>query len=346
MALAAIKRVERQSSSQTKIEHNSSIIAYIIAKTFLITLDDLQEQSASVTNENQTNSDSNYGCKQNMIRSNTESESIRMATSINMKKADETSIVQPKRSESNSLCIEETQNQVVVTNLKRKASTAPLATILKKIYNKKADALSRLEMAGDYQIRTKCLTTALQQLDLTLQKDMKTLLQARENSGPSKAHSSLLGTVLASITRDSVTVKKESIKIIVSKKKAKNGGREIVTRSRFDKTTFPVQMDRQYRQTKEISRLQNKALEICCDIKQDKHVLKKEYGTNIIRHFLMIETKKTKLTLQQVNMLTDRTLGSVIVDEYYNNFDHSLEIDVVINQSMPATLNNQQNIYL
>jgi hypothetical protein len=54
-----------------------------------------------------------------------------------------------------------------------------------------------------------------------------------------EAHSTLRGTELASITRDSVTVELDSIKIIVSKKKAKNGGREIVIRPRFDKTICP-----------------------------------------------------------------------------------------------------------
>ncbi|KAA6339759.1 MAG: hypothetical protein EZS28_052585, partial [Streblomastix strix] len=85
----------------------------------------------------------------------------------------------------------QTDNQVAVMNLQRKASAAPLATTMRLIFqeatqmglmlhavhikgvdNRQADALSRLELAGDYQIRTKYLTTALLQLGLTLQEDM------------------------------------------------------------------------------------------------------------------------------------------------------------------------------
>ncbi|KAA6351810.1 MAG: hypothetical protein EZS28_051829, partial [Streblomastix strix] len=82
-------------------------------------------------------------------------------------------------------------NDVAVMNPKRKESAAPFATSMKKICletmqqgliihpvhircldNKKSDAKCRFEMAGDYQIRTKYMTIALQQLDLTLQEDM------------------------------------------------------------------------------------------------------------------------------------------------------------------------------
>ncbi|KAA6355886.1 MAG: hypothetical protein EZS28_048586, partial [Streblomastix strix] len=72
----------------------------------------------------------------------------------------------------------------------------------------------------------------------------------------------------------------------------------------------------------------------------------KEYGSNTIRHSVMTELRKTKLTLQQVNMLTDHAPSSIIVDEYYNKPEHPLGIDNVINQSVQATLINQQNILL
>ncbi|KAA6368149.1 MAG: hypothetical protein EZS28_036324 [Streblomastix strix] len=76
-------------------------------------LDILQEHSVSATKQNERSCDSNDRHKQNRIRSNTESESIRMATSNNIEKTDETSIEQPKRSENNTLCIEEVQTAAI-----------------------------------------------------------------------------------------------------------------------------------------------------------------------------------------------------------------------------------------
>ncbi|KAA6351199.1 MAG: hypothetical protein EZS28_051853, partial [Streblomastix strix] len=61
--------------------------------------------------------DSDYRCEQNGIWSCTESESIRMAASINMKKAEKTSIQQLKRSESNLLCIKEVQTVAISSRL-------------------------------------------------------------------------------------------------------------------------------------------------------------------------------------------------------------------------------------
>ncbi|KAA6400671.1 MAG: hypothetical protein EZS28_003798 [Streblomastix strix] len=85
----------------------------------------------------------------------------------------------------------QTDNQVAVMNLQRKVSAAPLATTMRLIFqdamqmglmlhavhimgvdNRQADALNRLELVGDYQIRTKYPTTALLQLGLTLQEYM------------------------------------------------------------------------------------------------------------------------------------------------------------------------------
>ncbi|KAA6395276.1 MAG: hypothetical protein EZS28_009195, partial [Streblomastix strix] len=54
-----------------------------------------------------------------------------------------------------------------------------------------------------------------------------------------EAHSTLRGTELASITRKQITVDTDCIKIIVAKRKAKNGGREIIIRPRLDKTICP-----------------------------------------------------------------------------------------------------------
>ncbi|KAA6392616.1 MAG: hypothetical protein EZS28_011855 [Streblomastix strix] len=54
-----------------------------------------------------------------------------------------------------------------------------------------------------------------------------------------EAHSTLRGTELASITRKEVTVGTDCVKIIVSKRKAKNGGRQIILRPRLDKTICP-----------------------------------------------------------------------------------------------------------
>ncbi|KAA6395397.1 MAG: hypothetical protein EZS28_009075 [Streblomastix strix] len=85
----------------------------------------------------------------------------------------------------------QTDNQVAVMNLQCKASAALLATTMRLIFqeatqmglmlhavhimgvdNKQTDALSRPQLAGVCQIRTKYLTIALLQLGLTLQEDM------------------------------------------------------------------------------------------------------------------------------------------------------------------------------
>lgn len=40
---------------------------------------------------------------------------------------------------------------------------------------------------------------------------------------------------------------------------------------------------------------------------------------------------KAKLTLQQVNQITDHTRGSVIEDEYYSKPDHPPGIEYIVN---------------
>ncbi|KAA6381201.1 MAG: hypothetical protein EZS28_023271 [Streblomastix strix] len=165
-------------------------------------LDDLQEHFTSVANENQTNSDSDHRCESNGMWSSTESESIRTAWSFIMEKVDETSIEQLKRSESNSLCIEEVQaaaiNSRLINNLVRQPSCSYESQVeglygsifnnneekcieamllgqiihpvhIVGLYNKKTATMRRFETAGDYQIRSSYLTTSLQQLDLSLQ---------------------------------------------------------------------------------------------------------------------------------------------------------------------------------
>ncbi|KAA6377817.1 MAG: hypothetical protein EZS28_026655 [Streblomastix strix] len=134
-----------------------------------------------------------------------------------------------------------------------------------------------------------------------------------------EAHSTLRGTELASITRDSVTVELDSIKIIVSKKKAKNGGREIVIRPRFDKTICPnvalsnwVNMLNDKFPSKQAMWLNKRNLQASEQGVRDllrsrirQAVIRKIYGSNTIRHSDMTEFRKTKFTLQQVSMLID-----------------------------------------
>ncbi|KAA6381200.1 MAG: hypothetical protein EZS28_023270 [Streblomastix strix] len=103
-----------------------------------------------------------------------------------------------------------------------------------------------------------------------------------------EARSTLRGTEIASIRRDSVKFEYECIKLIVSKKKAKNGGRETVFRPSFGKTINPFIAlwnlinilnykfpNGQVMWLKKISRFQIKGFEICCEVKQDKQVLEK-----------------------------------------------------------------------
>ncbi|KAA6391854.1 MAG: hypothetical protein EZS28_012619 [Streblomastix strix] len=84
-----------------------------------------------------------------------------------------------------------TDNQIAVMNIKRKAAASTLAQTVRKILkevqkmgivlnanhvkgidNRKADALSRLELAGDYEIRIKYLNIVLLSQDPKLEADM------------------------------------------------------------------------------------------------------------------------------------------------------------------------------
>ncbi|KAA6395277.1 MAG: hypothetical protein EZS28_009196 [Streblomastix strix] len=47
----------------------------------------------------------------------------------------------------------------------------------------------------------------------------------------------------------------------------------------------------------------------------------------------MTQLRKSNLSLEQVNKLTDHAQGSIVVDEYYNKPDHPLGIDDFINQN-------------
>ncbi|KAA6363764.1 MAG: hypothetical protein EZS28_040710 [Streblomastix strix] len=142
-----------------------------------------------------------------------------------------------------------------------------------------------------------------------------------------EAHSTLRGTELASITRDSIPVELNSIKIIVSKKKAKNGGREIVIRSRFGKTICPFV-----------------AFSNWINMLNDKFSGKLSMWLNK-RNFQASDQGIRDLLRSRIRQAYHAP-GSIIVDEYYNKPEHPLGIDDVINQSVPVTLINQQNILL
>ncbi|KAA6397456.1 MAG: hypothetical protein EZS28_007020 [Streblomastix strix] len=160
--------------------------------------------------------------------------------------------------------------------------------------------------------------------------------------------------------RYSVTVEKESIKTIVSKKKANSSGREIIIRYWFDKTVWPFIAHSNWfnilngmfpngqAMKLNIRNLQasERGVRDLLRYRIRQAGIGKEYGPNTIRHSVMIELSKTKLILQHVNMLINHAPVSVIADEYYNNFNLPLRIDDVINQSAPAALTNYQDILL
>ncbi|KAA6392617.1 MAG: hypothetical protein EZS28_011856 [Streblomastix strix] len=127
---------------------------------------------------------------QNWMESGIDAGLIGIATSLNIEETNESQIQQLERMESNSLRDENVQT-VTCGHCSINASAAPLATAMRIIFqkvtqmglmlhavhikgvdNRQADALSRLLLAGDYQIRTKYMTSTLQQLGLTLQEDM------------------------------------------------------------------------------------------------------------------------------------------------------------------------------
>ncbi|KAA6388700.1 MAG: hypothetical protein EZS28_015775, partial [Streblomastix strix] len=151
-----------------------------------------------------------------------------------------------------------------------------------------------------------------------------------------EAHSTLRGTELASITRKQITVDTDCIKIIVAKRKANNGGREIVIRPRLDKTIYPyvtlskwIEMLNNRFPNQNSVWLNKRNLQasdqgvrdlLRTRIRQAR--IGKEYGSNTIRHSVKIQLRKSNLSLEQVNQLTDHAQGSIVVDEYYNKPDH------------------------
>ncbi|KAA6386040.1 MAG: hypothetical protein EZS28_018432 [Streblomastix strix] len=69
--------------------------------------------------------------------------------------------------------------------------------------------------------------------------------------------------------------------------------------------------------------------------------IEKSYWYNIIRHLVITELRKAKLSVEQVNQLTDHAPGSVIIEQYYNKPEHPLGIEDIIGQSVPAALSDQ-----
>ncbi|KAA6400283.1 MAG: hypothetical protein EZS28_004192 [Streblomastix strix] len=167
-----------------------------------------------------------------------------------------------------------------------------------------------------------------------------------------ESHSTLRGTELASITRKQITVDTDCIKIIVSKRKAKNGGRQIIIRPRLDKTICPygalskwIEMLNNRFSNQNSVQLNKRNLQTSDQGVRDllrtrirQAGISKEYGSNTIRHSVMTQLRKSNLSLEQVNKLTDHAPGSIVVDEYYNKPDHPLSIDDFISLSVPATL--------
>ncbi|KAA6393766.1 MAG: hypothetical protein EZS28_010709 [Streblomastix strix] len=151
------------------------------------------------------------------------------------------------------------------------------------------------------------------------------------------AFTTMRGTQLRSMKRSEIEFDYEGMNILVLKKKAKNRGQQFSSRRKDEESICPV-----------------KALSNQLDIVKMKfptsqalwynkwNIKASEQGVrDQLRARIRQTAQKTKLSVEQVNQLTDHAPGSVVIEQYYNKLEHPLGIDDIIGQSVPAALSDQ-----
>ncbi|KAA6361690.1 MAG: hypothetical protein EZS28_042783 [Streblomastix strix] len=151
-------------SSSTRLGLYSPIETDNSPKVILVALNDLSQQTTRIANEINGDSNNDNRCEQDRL-----GKQLTKVAQLNILTDNQKAVKNIQRKTAASSLVQTTRK---ILKDAQKMGIVVNANHIKGIDNRKADALSRLELIGDFEIRIKYMNIVLQSQDLKLDADM------------------------------------------------------------------------------------------------------------------------------------------------------------------------------